>query len=91
MSNKPKPLNGKIQELSLVNVIKNNPKGTGKLKKFVLVEDIKSACEFYLRYKNNWTLFSKEQPELANKFTYSEYDIMEFNNWLFKLAFKGVI
>jgi len=57
-----------------------------------ILQRLKSACEFYLRYKSNWTLFAHEQPELAEEFSWNpKYDIMEFNEWLFKLAFKGVL
>ena len=60
---------------------------------------IKSACEFYLRYKDKPALFSDEQftidwkydrltgtyiVELGNRYT-------EYNYWLFKLAFKNIL
>ena len=62
---------------------------------------IKSACEFYLRYKDNPELLIKEHPELKRKckrlsrWAYeSEYkphsNMAEYNEWLFKLTFRGV-
>ena len=65
----------------------------------ILEYHIKSACEFYLRYKDKPALFSDEQftidwkydrltgtyiVELGNRYT-------EYNYWLFKLAFKSVL
>ena len=60
---------------------------------------IRAICEFYLRYKDKPALFSEEQfsikwsydrltgtyiVDLGNRYT-------EYNYWLFKLAFKGVL
>ena len=65
---------------------------------------IKSACEFYLRYRNLPSLLISENPEYEHSLremmeTRKErekngdenldfYD--EYNDWLFKLAFKDV-
>jgi len=66
---------------------------------------LKSACEFYLRYKDRPALLAKEIPKYrkeVEKFgerealfpvlhrTY-EWDFKKYNKWLFKLAFKGVM
>ena len=65
---------------------------------------IKSACEFYLRYKDNPELLVKEYPEfkeeveqfrilslLTGKYIHGNYyDYDKYNEWLFKLAFKDV-
>jgi len=72
---------------------------------------IKSACEFYLRYKDKPELLIKEHPELKSELdkNYENYSMAtmkavfgiyadkvkivkeEYNEWLFKLAFKGVM
>jgi len=66
---------------------------------------IKSACEFYLRYKDNLFLLGQEHSEYIEKlkeFGYkiidkesaeisSKYDSKKYNEWLFKLAFKDVM
>jgi len=68
---------------------------------------IKSACEFYLRYKDNPELFLDEKGfpndsegigifnywkslKLIPPTMFTEFDWIEYNEWLFKLAFKGV-
>ena len=67
---------------------------------------VKSACEFYLRYKDNMNLLLKEQDkegellkqirELDSKQTWENYHewtirmISSYHEWLFKLAFKDV-
>jgi len=67
-----------------------------------ILQRIKSACEFYLRYKDKPELLIEEHPELKrkckrlNRWAYeSEYkphsNMAEYNEWLFKLAFKKVI
>ena len=74
----------------------------------VIKRRLKSACDFYLRYKNKPELLVKEHPEIVKKKIqeekkffkfYSEEnfiiwgykDNIEYNEWLFKLAFKGVL
>jgi DNA repair exonuclease SbcCD nuclease subunit len=63
---------------------------------------IKSACEFYLRYKDNPNLLSREREDLHKiAFRIFGYKLVhsvefhkikdEYNEWLFKLAFKGVL
>jgi len=71
---------------------------------------IKSACEFYLRYKDMPELLIKEHPEyeeeldkMVEEYTpllltkskllfllFGSVFINEYNEWLFKLAFKGI-
>lgn len=63
-----------------------------------LKQRIKSACEFYLRYKDKPDLFGTEHPEyfeemlgyaiLTNKGNFKP--TKKYNEWLFKLAFKDV-
>lgn len=67
------------------------------------IEQIKSACEFYLRYRNDSDLLLEEQNyfsnywELFERFKYQnynfrwEFDNDKYNEWLFKLAFKDVL
>jgi len=72
--------------------------------KFILEQRIKSACKFYLRYKDKPELlkdaFPKltkeiEQKDLESIYTadgnYHEYQRKKYNEWLFKLAFKDVM
>ena len=68
---------------------------------------IKSACEFYLRYKDNPELFLNEigfpkdskgieifnhwkSLKLIPPTKFTEFDWHDYNEWLFKLAFKDV-
>jgi len=59
---------------------------------------IKSACEFYLKYKDNPELFSKEQYKIKWE-RYRDIGCLvwvkkmwiNYNEWLFKLAFKEVL
>jgi len=65
----------------------------GKIK-----QRIKSACEFYLRYKDKPKLLIKEHPEFKEKletvFDYLTENLLvwnpkvreQYNEWLFKLA-----
>ena len=68
-----------------------------------LIDDIeqrlKSACEFWLRYKDNPKLFSEEQFKIRWEY-YSDLGYLvwnmnrkqweNYNEWLFRLAFKDV-
>ncbi|RLJ09843.1 MAG: hypothetical protein DRP15_02180 [Candidatus Aenigmatarchaeota archaeon] len=91
MTNKLEPLNGKVIYIP-------DP--------FIRFEDVKSACEFYLRYKDKPELLIKEQSKYEEEATgfiealsscgewFSDdiYEIKnDYNKWLFKLAFKDVI
>ena len=71
--------------------------------KEVLKQRLKSACEFYLRYKDNPELLIKEhqtyEPEIMAKFFIGYgnndkllvFDIIKYNEWLFKLTFKPIL
>ena len=73
--------------------------------KQAIKQRLKSACEFYLKYKDNPDLLMKEQPEYEKetKKFYSKgrktkhrdiigmWHLDEYNEWLFRLAFKGVM
>ena len=92
---KPQPLDEKRQDTN---------KDTPRFKRFAYAEeDIKSACNFYLRYKDNPILFQKEQVEYLNVKIISIIEQMknidleidkfgdllnQYNEWLFKLAFN---
>ena len=69
-------------------------------------ERIKSACDFYLMYKDNPELLIEEYPKYRKKvdsFYETETELFpyetnrcvflneKYNEWLFKLAFKGVL
>jgi len=63
--------------------------------------DVKSACEFYLRYKDRPDLFEKEQKNLIDYDCRYDWDhtfvilkgnrAIKYKEWLFKLAFKDVL
>jgi hypothetical protein len=104
MKEKPEPLRGKV-------------KFCVECGDHFKIEDVESACEFYLRYKDDPELLIKEHPEYEeelddyfetitddcnnriytnwkedlNTYTFGGSVIDEFNEWLFKLAFKDVI
>ena len=60
---------------------------------------IKSACEFYLRYKDKPAVLWKEREEYRRNLIkldklendYFRFDMDEYNEWLFKLAFRSVM
>jgi len=65
------------------------------------VERIRKACEFYLRYKDKprllWKEFEfsdvddeKKCGEFVDRQEEEVFVIDEYNEWLFKLAFRGV-
>jgi len=97
---KPKPLDLSRLEKELLKIWdiwnKTNEEFI-ELAVFKFKHCIKQACKFYLRYKDNPGLLAKEHPKLKeeignifpldyNKKTFEE----AYNEWLFKLAFKGV-
>ena len=61
-----------------------------------ILQRIKSACEFYLRYKDRIDILEEEQPKYKKEISkfYSTYrgalipNLDEYNEWLFRLAFK---
>jgi len=97
MKTKPQPLD--LEEIKIII------SDIGKKKAEQLVNyfkyKLKSACEFYLRYKDKPVLLFKNFPEykelaikdkaiipdLEGKFTWLTLD---YNEWLFKLAFKDI-
>jgi len=100
---KPEPLD--LDKLCGLVVSRLKVRDKKRIIKYLLRQHIKSACEFYLRYKNKPELLSEEQNysyvELWRQFKtqkqFFEYgnqwifDTEKYNRWLFKLAFKGVI
>jgi len=56
-----------------------------------VLETIKSACEFWLRYVHNPNLLKKEHPEIYKKFTAKELEKNSYIVWLFKVAFRDVM
>jgi len=99
---KPKPLD--LEEFKKWRA-KTNPDLIFSISQIEFIkQQIKQACEFYLRYKDNPELLWKENPKYRKKlkkFGITEkwvsedcdelYDWEDYNKWLFKLAFKGVI
>ena len=77
-----------------VKKIKNFEENLKGKYKYVYLEDVKSACEFYLKYFNNPKLLIKEHPKYKKEFEkfFTSYEILlkEYNKWLFKLTFKPV-
>ena len=66
--NKPEPLNGKVT--CILDLLEYSSVGTLPIigeEKIVFLRDVKSACEFYLRYKDNPRLFVKRFPELKKE------------------------
>ena len=107
---KPKPSNLEevadriIKELSVVKTVGESEGLQYAIKAnivFFVKKYLKSACEFYLRYKDKPTLLLKEHPEyesteflveLDENFKEDFNDFMKkYNEWLFKLAFKDVL
>ena len=64
----------------------------------VFKQRLESACEFYLRYKDNPELLRKEWDEYFYEkivsyyggINVSEVTVEIFNDWLFRLAFRDV-
>jgi len=56
--------------------------------------DIKSAVNFYKKYRNRFPTFRKDYPDIAEKINgiWTEHDPdFSFNNWLFNYTFKDAI
>jgi len=84
----PEPLKGKIK----------NVKGLEGQPPFFWKEEIESACDFFLRYKDNPKLFEKEQFRIEpfyQKFRWyvsdESFGLVEYNEWLFRLAFADAM
>ena len=73
---------------------------TWKKLKNDLKQRLKSACEFWLRYRDNPILLWKEKPKFRKLIKkeswcdvdgpdlHSDEDMQDYNLWLFKLAFN---
>jgi len=114
MTKKPQPLDNKVyvtwnffredQELATEENLKRIKEMVSNIQLFILFEDIKSACEFYLRYKDKPLLLIKEYPKYLESLAHFnlpklidftkefgvEFEYSKYNDWLFKLAFKDV-
>jgi len=84
---KPEPLIGKVLDIEC-----------GGVEEGFDYEDVKSACEFYLKYKDSPKLLMRDFPEYKKKVDYflegmviTPTAIVKYNEWLFKLAFKDVL
>ena len=112
---RPEPLNLDIQlkvnltykwgnEFDFINFKKGYEKGFSEAQKVILKivkQRTKSACEFYLRYKDRPDLFEKEQKNLIDYDCRYDWDhtfvilkgnrAIKYKEWLFKLAFKAVL
>jgi len=86
---------GRFEELGVLKrIVRTLLKEEGLIK-----QRIKSPCEFYLRYKDKPELLVKEHPKYE-KIGIVSYVLQaievekihqdEYNEWLFKLAFKDV-
>ena len=111
MTNKPEPLNGKIyinayeceEDMIIANKenIKQHIECIGENPLLICkLEDIKSACEFYLRYKDKPYLLMKEQGielDLSRKDDIEyvvrtiEGNYESYSEWLFKYIFWSVM
>jgi hypothetical protein len=90
---KPKPLDGKLQEDN-INIGKDPEEGEdfSFVENFFYAEDIKSACDFYLKYRNKPFTLADDFPEyqLVIKVKLDHGGLELYNTWLFKLAFRDV-
>jgi len=102
---KPQPLdleetaNRILKELSVISCIGDSKGIQYSIKSniiFFVKQRLKSACEFYLRYKDKPELLEKENHKLwvkisnENRITTGKITD-QYNEWLFKLAFKDVL
>jgi len=105
---KPQPLDLKnIEEKIIDELNEQQPHDLEteiKIFKRVVLQRLKSACEFYLRYKDDPLSLIKDFPsyekyvsnfsqnciELKDK-TLMKFDFKKYNEWLFRLAFKDVL
>ena len=99
--NKPKPLD--LEELVIEILRKIKVRDKKRFIRYILKQRIKSACEFYLRYKDNPALLINEYKEYIDelirknliKKNFAKQGLIiyndKYNEWLFKLAFKGVL
>ena len=73
--------------------------------KSLIKQRLKSACEFWLKYKDNPLLLCEEKPEYKKEFepfttafkssAFSSQKLKwildKYNDWLFRLCFKSVL
>ena len=94
---KPKPLD--LEDFRKWRA-KTNPDMIFSISQIEFIKQrIKSACEFYLRYKDKPYLLIKEYPKYekeVKQFETSDGIAVDgegfyYNKWLFKLAFKDVL
>ena len=83
------------KEKTLYEKRQDTNKDTPRFKRFAYAEeDIKSACNFYLRYKDKPKLLIEEQSIFLKKIM-EDLEMIKtdpnYNEWLFKLAFKDVL
>jgi len=79
----PEPLDGKEGYVDSWQIRDKKDVHPSHRTKVFEAKDIKSACDFYLRYRSNPELMWKEHPEYR-------YNELGYNDWLFKLAFKDI-
>ena len=94
---KPKPLN--LEEIEKSAIKELNIRESGAVLKTIdfVRQHIKSACEFFLQFKNDPSVFFALYPQYYDDFeknygplSKNLEDTTLFNEWLFKLAFKDV-
>ena len=95
--NMNEPLRGK--KITIAEEIYNEKTGKYDIK-FVPVfsaKDVKSACEFYLKFRSDPSVFFAIHPQYYDDFEKECGSLSEnledtacFDKWLFKLAFKDV-
>jgi len=66
-----------------------------------LKQRIKSACEFWLKYRNDPISFFTQHKKLVKRFKSEmiidptkitgHWELLKYNEWLFKLAFKCML
>jgi len=89
--------NGQVSYEGATIQITPTPKEITKKTIEEIKQRIKSACEFYLRYKDNSNLLINEHPEYERENIVDcaliepiEETRAKYNDWLFKLAFKDI-
>jgi len=111
MKEKPQPLDLEMLIIDLTNSLFHFyglvDKGYKQALEGIIRKHIKSACEFYLRYKDNPRLFLAKESDSKYVFNYIrkienilnhknpsyiawKLASFDYNEWLFKLAFKDV-
>jgi len=93
---KPEPLRGKKQ-------IGWNQDDGDYTNVYIDIDDVKSAVEFYKRYRDNITLLKKDIKGIHSKFPKESKDYLKenklidwkhfeiYNNWLFDYCFEDCI